>query len=392
MTTIRILGPIEVSADGPVLPVGGRRQLKLFALLVLHANRAVSSDVLVDAVWGAGRASSDNRLQMAIARLRKALAPLNEDTGPLLRTVGGGYMLSVGPGELDAEVFATSVHDAQLSLDAGDPQRTRELLAEALSLWRGPPLADVCFEDFAQPEIRRLEELHKVALETQIDAELELGHHAQLVGELEALLAEQPTRERVASQLMLALYRSGRQADALEVYQRTRAHLAEQLGLEPGPVLKAMQSQILQQAPSLEATVSPAHEEDQVNDVIAALRTGNAFLVWRSGNSGPQLLLLLGPDRWRVTIGRDPGADVALAWDAEVSRTHALLERVGPGWTLVDDGLSRNGTFVNGTRVHGRRRLADGDCVRAGAAEIVYREPGSEGGDSSAAITRTSSA
>ena len=120
-------------------------------------------------------------------------------------------------------------------------------------MWRGPPLAEVAFEDFAQPEIRRLEEMRLEALEVRVDAELELGRHAQLVGELEALVAEQPTRERVAAQLMLALYRCGRQADALEVYQRARAHLAEELGLEPGPALKALQTQILEQAPSLAA-------------------------------------------------------------------------------------------------------------------------------------------
>ena len=251
MTTFRILGPVEVSLDGRLVAVGGRRQLTLLAFLVLHANRAVSSDALIDAVWGPARSGASNRLQTAIARLRRALEPLDAGAGPVLRTVGGGYLLSVAAGALDADVFATRVQEGRAALEAGEPTDASELLGGALALWRGPPLAEVCFEDFAQAEIRRLEELRLVAFEARIDADLQLGRHAHLIVELERLLGEQPTRERVASQLMLALYRSERQVDALEVYQRTRAHLAEQLGLEPGPALKALQAQILDQAPAL---------------------------------------------------------------------------------------------------------------------------------------------
>jgi DNA-binding SARP family transcriptional activator len=159
--------------------------------------------------------------------------------------------LAVGPGELDAGAFQGLVERGRRALGAGDPSRCGELLRSALVLWHGPPLAEVAFEDFAQAEIRRLEELRLEAIEARVEADLELGRHAQLVGELEGLLTEQPSRELVASQLMLAHYRCGRQADALGVYQRTRAHLAEELGLEPGRALKAMQTQILEQAPSL---------------------------------------------------------------------------------------------------------------------------------------------
>jgi len=176
------------------------------------------------------------------------------DRGAVLRSVGGGYLLAVAPDQLDAELFGAGVRDGRAALDAGDPARATALLREALELWGGPALAEVAFEDFAQAEIRRLEELRLVALEMRIDADLQLGGHAQLVGELEALLAEQPVRERVACQLMLALYRCERQGDALEVYQRTRAQLAEQLGLEPGPALKALQAQILDHAPALQAS------------------------------------------------------------------------------------------------------------------------------------------
>jgi DNA-binding SARP family transcriptional activator len=188
---------------------------------------------------------------MAIARLRRALEPLSHNGEPRLRTVSGGYMITLQPSELDADAFTRLVEDGRSALDAGTPAKAAELLSAGLGLWRGPPLADVGFEDFAQPEIRRLEELRLLALESRTDAELQLGRHAQLVGELEGLLTEHPARERMASQLMLALYRCGRQGDALEVYQRTRGHRGSELGLEPGPALKALQAQILEQSPSL---------------------------------------------------------------------------------------------------------------------------------------------
>ena len=208
MASFRILGPIEAAVGERFLSIGGRRQLQLFAFLVLRANQAVSNDRLTDVVWGPTRSRSDNRLQMAITRLRKALEPLNDGTGSRLRTVGGGYMLSVAPGELDAEVFAQRVQEGRQVLDARS-RRASELLTNALALWRGPPLAEVAFEDFAQAEIRRLEELRLEALESRIDANLQLGAHVRVIGELQALLAEHPVRERLASQLMLAMYHWG---------------------------------------------------------------------------------------------------------------------------------------------------------------------------------------
>jgi DNA-binding SARP family transcriptional activator len=252
MTSIRILGPVQVWQGDQRLALAGPRQLTLFAFLVLHANRAVSSDALTDAVWGTARSDGDNRLQMAIVRLRKALEPLNGDSGLGLQTVKAGYLLSIAPGELDADAFRAGVRNGTLALDAGAPAQAADLLDEALALWRGPPLAEVAFEDFAQSEIRRLEELRIRALECRINAELQLGRHAELIGELESLLLEAPTREHVAGQLMLALYRCGRQADALDVYQRVRAALSTQLGLAPGPALQTLQMEILEHATSLE--------------------------------------------------------------------------------------------------------------------------------------------
>ena len=254
MTSFRVLGSIEVVVNDQPVAIGGRTQIRLLAFLLLSANRAISTDAISDAVWGSVRAGADSRLQMAIVRMRRVLEPARSAEPPRLRTVSGGYMLAVAPGELDADVFEALVGDGCSALEGGEPVRAKTLLEDALGLWRGPPLAEVAFEDFAQAEIRRLEEQRLVASECRIEADLELGHHAHVVGELEALLAREPARERVAGQLMLALYRCGRQRDALEVFQRTRGHLIEELGLEPGPALQGLQAQILAHAAELDGT------------------------------------------------------------------------------------------------------------------------------------------
>jgi DNA-binding SARP family transcriptional activator len=257
-TRFKILGPIEVfDGDGP-LPLGGPRQVALLALLLVHANQAVASDAAIEALWGGdGPAPSIKRLQMAVTRLRKALEPLGGSGRELpLRTVAGGYVLSVAPGELDAHVFEEGVVQGTGALARGDAALAAELLRQADARWRGPALADVAYEAFAQAEIRRLDELRLTALEARADADLRLGRHADVIGELEALLAHHPTRERLAGQLMLALYRSGRQSDALDVYQRTRVYLSNELGLEPGPALRQLQRSILAQ----DATLSLAAE------------------------------------------------------------------------------------------------------------------------------------
>ena len=215
----------------------------------------MSSDRLLDALWdGQAPAGAAKRLQVAIARLRRALEPVAQGarTEPVVRTVSGGYMLAVGLGELDAEVFQARMEDGRRALEEREPARAADVLRKALALWRGPALAEVAYESFAQAEIRRLEELRVAALEARLEADLALGRHAAVVGELEGLVAGHPARERLAGQLMVALYRCGRQAEALDAYQRTRTHLAAELGLEPGLALKALQAQILEQSPALE--------------------------------------------------------------------------------------------------------------------------------------------
>ncbi len=255
-----ILGPVELHDGERRLAVEGRRQVGLLAVMLLHANRAMSAEELIDAVWSdLPAAGARKRLRMAIVRLRETLASCRGDAdAPALRTVPSGYVLDVAAGELDADVFEARVADGARALDRGDAELASRTLAEALGLWRGPALAEVAYEDWALPEIRRLENVRLAALESRIDADLRLGRHGALVSELEALVARHPARERFVEQLMLALYRCGRQTDALDAYRCTREVLLADLGLEPGPRLRALQGEVLVQSPSLDVAAPVA--------------------------------------------------------------------------------------------------------------------------------------
>jgi predicted ATPase/DNA-binding SARP family transcriptional activator len=271
MLLFEILGSIRARDDDRALVLGGPRQLALLAMLLVHRNQAVSPDLLIDAVWnGESDAGAVKRLQVAVARLRAALRSGSGEAP--LRSAAGGYVLELDAEQLDAERFGRLVDRATAQLVDGEAEAGADLLAQALGLWRGPALADVAFADFAQPEIRRLEELHLHALEARIDADLELGRHAALIGELWDLSLRFPTRERLAAQLMLALYRDGRQTDALEVYQRTRTRLAEDIGVDPGPGLQTLQADILAQA----AELTTRHLEQGILTQSVDLETGAA--------------------------------------------------------------------------------------------------------------------
>jgi len=245
---IRILGPLEVWVDGRQLELGGGRQRALFALLALHANEVVSSERLIDELWsGDPPATAQKALQNLVSQLR---ATIGSAIDGVLVTQSPGYLLELEADALDARRFERLAAEARQALD-DDPARAAERLREALALWRGEPLVDFAYEPFAQAEIARLEELRLVAVEDRIDADLSLGRHAELVPELETLVAAHPLRERIRGQLMLALYRDGRQAEALETYRQARSAMHEELGLEPSVALKQLEQAILTQDPSL---------------------------------------------------------------------------------------------------------------------------------------------
>ena len=242
----RILGPLEVADGGSLIALPGA-QRALLALLLLSVNEVVSSDRLIEALWGEHSPESGRTaLQVRVSQLRKALG----DAGALVVTRAPGYVLQLDAAQLDLARFERLVAEA----DEADPLAAAAKLSEALALWRGAPLADLAYESFAQPAIARLQELRLVTVEKRIDADLTLGRHAELVGELELLVAEHPLREHLRALLMLALYRGGRQADALAVYQSARRELVQELGIEPSSSLRELEQAILQQDPALKLT------------------------------------------------------------------------------------------------------------------------------------------
>lgn len=235
----RILGPLEVVEQEP-LSLGGHKQQAVLAVLLLHRGEAVAADRLIEAVWaGRAPATAAKTLQVYISNLRK---PLGEG---LLVTQGRGYLLAADPDQVDSDRFEKLAARGREALEQRDLQRARMLLEAALGLWRGPALADFSYESFAQAEIARLEEVRMATLESRIEADLSLGRHVALVPELEALVHDHPLRERLYEQLMIALYRSGRQVEALDRYQRARRKLIDEFGIEPGPRLQDVQRAVL---------------------------------------------------------------------------------------------------------------------------------------------------
>ena len=254
----RILGPLELVEDGRLIELAGGRQRSLLALLLVHANEVVSSDRLIDWLW-AGRppATAVKVLQNAVSQLRRSLGD------NLIITRAPGYLLRVEPDTIDARRFESLLEEGMRALAAGDAAGAARSLREGLGLWRGSPLDEFTYEPFAEAEAARLEALRLRALEERIEADLALGRFADVVGELERLVREHPLRERPRGQLMLALYRSGRQAESLQAYQDGRRLLAEELGLEPGTALQQLEQQILTQDPALAPPpVVPLPEEE----------------------------------------------------------------------------------------------------------------------------------
>ena len=248
----RILGPLEVLDGERRVALGGTKQTALLALLVIHANEALSPERLIDELWGERPpATAAKTLQVHISRLRRALERPGACVGGVVVTRKRGYELEIDPDSVDSFRFARLIAEARGELATRRFERATSLLQDAMSLWRGPPLAEFAYERFAQAEIARLDELRVGAREELVEAKLALGGHAEVVGELEALIADHPYRERLRSQLMVALYRSDRQAEALQAYQDARRKLVEELGIEPSERLRDLERAILAQDPAL---------------------------------------------------------------------------------------------------------------------------------------------
>jgi len=271
MPKFRVLGPLEVEDDDGPLEVAGQRQRALLIALLLHANEVVPTDRLVDDVWGASAPKT------VAAALHNTISQLRRRLGDALVTRSPGYTLRVDRSQVDAFRFEDLLRDARVA----EPAERAALLREALALWRGDALLDVCYESFAAGEASRLDDLRLVAREELIEAELDLGVHDDLVPELQALVAAHPLRERLWGQLMLALYRAGRQGEASQTYQSARRTLLDELGIEPGPALKQLHGAIIRQEVDMpgarvrHGAVTPA----DLGDVTAAILAGRVVPV-----------------------------------------------------------------------------------------------------------------
>jgi YVTN family beta-propeller protein len=398
----RVLGPLEVVRDGVTIPLHRPRLRALLALLLLHANEVVSSDRIIDALWGDDPPqNAANAVQTTVSRLRKQLLDGQNGAAEMIRTRPPGYVIQVAPDDLDLARFERRVHEGRAALQAGSAEAAARALRDALATWRGPALAGVQYDGLLRREVDRLEEERLAALELRIDADLACGRHPALVGELEALVAANPYRERLRGQLMLALYRSGRQAEALAAYQDGRRLLVDELGIEPSRALQQLERSILRQDPTLEQVAaddvargvtsepapSPVREPIRRTGrrplVLAGLALLVAVAVWaatipfRAGDSptvlsrlAPNAVGIIDPETNRlvrqVRVGQRPtgvavGEDAVWVLNADdrtvskvdldgprVSRTIPLSQTGEPAGLAVGEGAVWLGTGLYG--------------------------------------------
>jgi DNA-binding NarL/FixJ family response regulator/DNA-binding SARP family transcriptional activator len=252
----RILGPLEVVDEGEPVPLGRLKERLVLAVLLLHANEFVSRERLIDELWGESPPPTAKKaVNVYVSQLRKVLTRNGRDP---IATADGGYRFRIEPGELDVAHMQDLLATARERAAAGELEAAAELLREALALWRGPTLAGLLLESHGRDEVAQLDELRLTAQMDRIDCDLALGRHEDVLGELHVLVGEHPLRERLRAQLMLALYRADRQAEALDAYRHAREVLVEELGIEPSPPLHRLQKGILAQDPALEVPAGSA--------------------------------------------------------------------------------------------------------------------------------------
>ena len=337
----RILGPLEVIGEHGPLRLGGPKQRATLAILLLNANRVVSVDRLADDLYsGAAPVTAVTQVQRQVSELRKALGGAST-----IDTQSPGYGIRLAPGQLDLHRFELLTEEASRARSRAEAQLAADLLREALDLWRGEALADLAYEPFARSAIERLEEIRLAALEQRIEAELALGRHAEVTAELEQLVAEHPLRERPRGHLMLALYRSGRQAEALAVYREAREKLVREFGLEPSAGLRELERAILAQDPALDPLdLSPVPERA-------------VLLVPSAEDRLNRLLAIAEP------LAALPGRELIIA---------RLVENEGALGPAIEALSARRGTLAVGTRTAAFTTLEAGrDAVRLAAAYDV---------------------
>ncbi|OLE35827.1 MAG: hypothetical protein AUG48_09575 [Actinobacteria bacterium 13_1_20CM_3_68_9] len=399
----RILGHLEVSNEGQPVRLAGSKQRALLAMLLLHANEPVSVDTLAEELWTDDpHDSAAKNIQVQISRLRRALDGHQRPNGSsgaasTIVTRPHSYLIRVEPEQLDVDRFQRLVAEGTEALSGDAPLGAEAKLLEALELWRGPPLADFSFDSFAQAAIARIEELHLAAIELLFAAQLELGHHADLVGPLRMLVADHPYRERLLQQLMLALYRSGRQADALAAYQDSRRALVDELGIEPGADLRQLEAKILRQDPSLDLPTAPVAVPPRggigrpglvvlaAAVALAGIATLTLLVLIRGGGhtvaAGNSVALLdakTGDLIGDIAVGARPGAVasgagsiwVANLGDGSISRIDLRTRRV---LRTLSAGSDLSGLAAGGDRVW---TLGLGPSPTARSIDPLFNRPG----------------
>lgn len=362
-----VLGPLQADVSGVPVALGGQRPRVVLAMLLLHAGRVVSVDRLIDGVWGEEAPEGVvNTLQAHVSHLRRLLAG---GDAPLI-TQRPGYLVRVTGEQLDLLRFESLTQAAQARAHDGRTAEAVDLFGQALDLWRGPPLEDLGICPFADTARTFLEERRVAVVDDRLALMLDLGQERQVIETCEEVLATQPLRESLWERLIVALYRTGRQADALARYRQCRATLLDELGVEPMPRLRALEVQILNHDDRLvpdrlrtDAVVVPPREEAVPTGTETVLRPRrlDARLTSADGT-----VAALGE---RVVLGRHHACDIVLA-DASVSRRHAEIRLVN-GRHLLLDLSSSNGTLVNGEPVL-QHLLGDGDAVQLGDQTLTY--------------------
>jgi YVTN family beta-propeller protein len=367
--SVGILGAVEARVGGGIVDLGGRKPAALLALLALGNGDGVSTERLIDGLWGDDPPRTARKsLQVHVSRLRSVLGD------GVVETVPQGYVLRLDRAAVDLLRFEDLVGRGRAELEADDAKRAASTLREALSIWRGPPLAGLEDEPFARVAMARLADLKVAARELRVDSDLALGRHAQVVGELEALIAEHPFRERLRGQLMLALYRSGRQADALAVYRETRAVLVAELGVEPGPELRHLEAAMLSHDPELDLAPKPPRRSSRRQRrlltagataaiAVAAVVTGLVLAMRTNAKTSPPIVVAnsvvkIDPRTNEIVqvtkVGRDP-SEIVVGHDAVWvvnfrDRTISSIGRSGSvetiGGVAMADHLAIDGNSV----------------------------------------------